>query len=184
MIRTFIAVDLPEQFRENIKRIQENFKDFGITLANPELVHITMKFLGDISEDQVTPIGNALEQVQCKPFEAELKNVGVFPNLNYIRVIWIGAEGNFKELYQDIESVLAPFKFGKPNEKFTAHATLARVKRISKNNRELLVNKIKSLSDIKIGTMCVDTIKLKKSTLTPKGPIYETLKEVKLGIRS
>jgi 2'-5' RNA ligase len=177
MLRTFIAVELPEKFIPGIERIESMLNTPGIKLVEPAQVHITLKFLGNISEDNLEPIASALSQVNCKPFEARIKGVGVFPKPAYIRVIWLGAEGNFESLHSEVERVLAPFNFEK-DDRFSAHATLARVKALKE--KAALLEKIKKLEDIDLGTMNVDSITLKNSTLTPKGPIYETLREVKL----
>lgn len=177
MLRTFIAVELPEQFKPEIERIESVLDTPGIKLVQPAQVHITLKFLGDISEDNVEPIASALSQINCKPFEARIKGVGIFPKPAYIRVIWLGAEGNFEELHSEVERVLSPFKFEK-DDKFSPHATLARVKQL--REKAMLLEKIRKLEGIDLGTMNVESITLKKSTLTPKGPIYETLREIKL----
>ncbi len=177
MLRTFIAVELPKRFIPEIEKIESALDIPGIKLVEPVQVHITLKFLGDIPEDKVEPIASALSQVNCKPFEARIKGVGIFPKLAYIRVIWLGAEGNFEALHSDVERVLAAFKFEK-DDKFSPHATLARVKQL--REKATLLEKIKKLENIDLGTMNVESIALKKSTLTPKGPIYETLREIKL----
>ncbi len=177
MLRTFIAVELPEQFKPEIERIESVLDTPGIKLVQPAQVHITLKFLGDISEDNVEPIASALSQINCKPFEARIKGVGIFPKPAYIRVIWLGAEGNFEELHSEVERVLSAFKFEK-DDKFSPHATLARVKQL--REKAMLLEKIRKLEGIDLGTMNVESITLKKSTLTPKGPIYETLREIKL----
>ncbi len=177
MIRTFIAVELPERFIPEIERIESALNTPGIKLVEPKQVHITLKFLGDISENNVEPIASALSQVNCHPFEARVKGVGVFPKPAYIRVVWLGAEGNFETLHSEVERVLSPFEFEK-DDKFSPHATLARVKMLKE--KAVLLEKIKKLENIELGTMNVDCVALKKSTLTPKGPIYETLRGIRL----
>ena len=177
MIRTFIAVELPERFVPEILRIESMLDMPGIKLVEPKQVHITMKFLGDIPEDKVEPIASALSQVNCKHFEAGIKGAGVFPKPAYIKVVWLGAEGNFEALHSEVERVLAPFGFEKDRQ-FSPHATLARVKMLK--DKGVLLEKIKKLEDTDLGTMNVESLTLKKSTLTPHGPIYETLKEVRL----
>ena len=148
----------------------------GIKLVNPGLVHITLKFLGNIDEDKIGPIVSALSQVECKPFAARIKGVGVFPKPAYIKVIWLGAEGSFDKLHNEVERVLSPFKFEKDNN-FSPHATLARVKQV--REKVALLETINKLGDVDLGSIQVESIVLKKSTLTPEGPIYETLKEIK-----
>ncbi len=180
MIRTFIAVDLSSEIKERIKDIHRQFLNYALRLVDPELTHITIKFLGDVSEEKISPIADALSGVNCSPFDIDVEGIGVFPNMDYIRVIWVSAKGDFRELHQDVEAALKPLGFPPDNRKFTAHATLARGKRIPKDQKTSLTSKIAQLSDVKLGRMKVDRIRFKKSTLTPNGPIYETLHEVKL----
>ncbi|MDO8726449.1 MAG: RNA 2',3'-cyclic phosphodiesterase [Candidatus Methanoperedens sp.] len=177
MIRTFIAVELPEKFLPEIESIGSQIKIPGVKLVEPGLVHITMKFLGDIHEDKIESIASALSQIKCKPFEASIKGIGVFPKLAYVKVIWLGGIGDFENLHSEVESVLSGFKF-KQEDDFTPHATIARVKQPV--NRTELMEKIKNIGDPDLGKFWVSSIYLKKSTLTPRGPIYETLKEIKL----
>ncbi|MCX9025474.1 MAG: RNA 2',3'-cyclic phosphodiesterase [Candidatus Methanoperedens sp.] len=177
MLRAFIAVELPERLVPEIEKIESALDTPGIRLVEPKQVHITLKFLGDIREDNVETIASALSQVGCKPFEARIKGVGVFPKPAYIKVIWLGAEGNFDVLHDEVERVLTPFKF-ETDHQFSPHATLARVKQL--RDKAALFEKLKRLENIDLGTINVESISLKKSTLTPQGPIYETLREIKL----
>lgn len=177
MIRTFIAVELPDKFIHEIERIETVLNLPGLKLVEPKNVHITLKFIGDIHEEQVEPITEALSQVKFAPFEAMIKSVGVFPKPAYIKVIWLGAEGNFESLHSEVEHVLSPFKFRKEHS-FKPHATLARVKQVK--DKALLFERLDELKDVNLGTFNVDSITLKKSTLTPEGSIYETLKEIML----
>ncbi len=177
MIRTFVAVELSEKFLPEIKRIGSMLNFPGIKVVEPELVHITLKFLGNVHEDKIEPIVSALSQVDCRPFEAKIKGIGVFPKPAYIKVIWLGAEGNFNALHDEVERLLLPFKFEKEHN-FSPHATLARVKQV--REKAALLETLNKLKETDLGTMHVGSITLKKSTLTPEGPIYETLKEIKL----
>jgi len=181
IIRTFIAVDLPDSFRDTITAIQQDFRG-NAKIVKPEQVHITLKFLGDVPEESIPRIGDAISGLECEPFVAEAKGVGAFPKPSYARVVYIGAspEEAFVRLHADVESKLKPLGFKSEKRAFTPHATLARVKQISKSQRIELADTIERLKDVEIGTMGVDMIKLKKSTLTPAGAIYETLREVHL----
>jgi len=177
MIRAFIAVELPEKFIPEIKRIASQIKMPGVKLVEPGLVHITLKFIGDIHENKVESIVTALSDIKCKPFEAGIKGIGVFPKPSYVRVIWLGGHGDFDTLHNEVERALSQFRFKKEAD-FTPHATIARVKQ-PVNSIEL-AEKIKNIGAADLGTFNVSSISLKKSTLKPSGPIYETLKEIKL----
>ncbi len=180
MIRTFIAVELPEHIKEAVRSIQQEMDFKGLKLVEPDLVHLTMKFLGDIPESQVEPISDALAGIDCPPFMAHIAGVGVFPKPTYMKVIWLGAQGEFERLHSEVERVLKSFRFKKDRGKFTAHATLARVRHLDNTTKEQLVQVLARLQDVDLGEFTVDSIAFKKSTLTPQGPIYETLKEIPL----
>jgi len=134
-------------------------------------------------------IKSALAGISQKPFELELRGVGFFPAASLdkarnIRVIWVGMERGaeqLKALQEEVESEMHALGF--PFEKrFSAHVTLCRVKKPLRPKNELrrVLKKIEELREVEAGKMLVDELKLKKSTLTPKGPIYEDLYVKKL----
>lgn len=178
LIRTFIAVEFNPGFTETIRELQDRFSGFDLKFVDPELVHITLKFLGDVDESRVPSLSAALDSLTCEPFEAKVGGLGVFPKPSNPRVLWLGATGNFRALHDEVENLLEPFKFEKDDREFTAHATLARVKFLKKDQKNAFINTVNELKDLEIGTMWVNKVLLKKSTLTPKGPIYETLHTV------
>jgi 2'-5' RNA ligase len=180
LMRTFIAVDLPEEFHSKLAHIQARFDGFKFKFVDPALVHITMKFLGEVPEEKIGDISKALDGITCAPFEIFVHSLGVFPKPKFAKVIWIGCEGNFEELHRLIETSLSSFGFNQDPHDFTAHATLARVKYLPKKKKDDFLHLLEELKDIELGTMQVNTIRLKKSTLTPEGPVYETLHEVRL----
>ncbi len=192
-MRSFIAVDISKGIRERIKEIQKQFvglEQTGVKLkfVNPWQMHQTVKFLGEVPEDNVSLIKNALSEITQNPFDIELRGVGFFPEAKLekarnIRVIWIGIWRGFDELkalQEDVESKMHILGF--PFEKrFSAHATLCRVKKpLSREEIGPILNKIAELRDVEAGKMHVAELKLKKSTLTPKGPIYEDVYVKKL----
>ncbi len=192
-MRSFIALDLSKEIRERIKEIEKQFvgmEQSGAKLkfVNPWQMHQTVKFLGDVPENNVHLIKNALSEISQKPFNVELRGVGFFPEAKLekarnIRVIWIGIwQGidELKALQADVESKMHVLGF--PFEKrFSAHTTLCRVKKpLSREELGPILNKIAELRDVEVGKMHVEELKLKKSTLTPKGPIYEDIYVKKL----
>ena len=180
--RGFIAVDIgpfPKmiEFENYIKNT-----DADVKLVEPKNIHITLKFLGDTDENLIDKIEEIMKKSveKIKPFEIELKGSGVFPNNNYIRVIWIGINNfeNLKTISYRIDEQLSKLGFEKEKRDFSAHLTLARVKSLKNKDKLLqIIEKYKETDFIKIN---VDTIRLKKSELTPKGPIYTIVREVKL----
>ncbi len=180
MIRTFLAVELPDHIKEAAHSIQQEIDFKGLKLVDSDLIHITLKFLGDIPESQVAPITGALSKVDCASFKARVTGVGVFPKPSYMKVIWLGATGEFERLHSEVEHVLSSYRFRKDRSRFTAHATLARVKHLDNTSKERLAKVLAGLQDIDLGDFTVNSIAFKKSTLTPRGPIYETLDEIPL----
>jgi len=113
------------------------------------------------------------------PFEISLKGAGFFPNQNYIKVIWIGIENTEQlgKIAYKIDDQTLKLGYDREKRKFSAHLTIARVK--SAKNKDKLIQIIEKYKEVEFGKIIVDSIKLKQSELTPKGPIYTTLKDIK-----
>ena len=106
-IRCFVAVDLPGEMLDAIGRLQSQIATEGLRLVRPELVHVTIKFLGDVPETEVGRVKEALSKVVMAPFPAHVAGMGTFPGRD-VRVVWLGLEGDFDELYEKVESALRP----------------------------------------------------------------------------
>jgi len=180
--RGFIAIDIPTnkkllEMENEIKKTEADLK-----LVETENIHITLKFLGDTDEEKIDEIDEIMKNSvkDLKPFNIKLKGSGVFPNKNYLKVIWIGLEEIeiLGEIAKKIDKQLENIGFEPEKRGFSAHLTIARVK--SPRNKEKLLQIIEKYQDVEFATIDVTSVKLKKSDLTPKGPIYTTLKEVKL----
>lgn len=173
-MRLFVAVDLSEDVRERIEKVLKVFKDFkGVKPVEKENLHITLMFLGEVPDRRVEVVRESLKGIRFEPFKIRLKGLG---NFNY-RVFWVGVvEGNdyLSILAKEVENSLKRIGF-KRDKDFVAHATVARVKRLNPDDRTRLEKSLESFKDFEFGEMVVDSFKLKKSTLTPKGPIYEDL---------
>ncbi|MBP2030876.1 2'-5' RNA ligase [Methanohalophilus levihalophilus] len=181
MIRTFVAVDIPEDLRKGIERILSELGSIkGIKAVHSSNVHVTLKFLGDVKQSQIPVIIEKLETVELSPFMCTMEKVGVFPSSSKPRVIWLGLEGQFNNLHLQVENALDGMRFKKDNREYTSHATIGRVKFLKGEEKEGLRRFLQEYGDEHFGEFEVSSFKLKKSTLTPKGPIYETLHEVLL----
>lgn len=169
-MRAFLAIEIPEEINKLFRDIQKKFQRLGKIKFTKEPYHLTLKFLGEINEEQVEKIKELFKEIKFKPFELELTELGVFPNENNIRVIWVGVEGKVNELQQQIDSKLKLI-FEKET-RFHAHITLGRVRFIEDKNKikEILKTKIPNLK------FEVKEFKLIKSELTPEGPKYEDIK--------
>jgi len=180
--RGFIAIDIEAfqklvEFENEIKKTGANVK-----LVEPENVHLTLKFLGDTEEallDEIEKIIiDAVEDID--PFNIQFKSAGVFPNQKYIKVIWIGIEhkGEMVTIANRIDEQISKLGFKREKRGFSPHLTIARVR--AAKNKDKLLQVIEDYRDVEFKDIRVDTIRLKKSDLTPKGPIYTNLIEVKL----
>lgn len=183
-IRCFIALDLKEEFIKNkIEDIQRELKGSGadLKLVERQNLHFTLRFLGEIPPQKVEKVKEQLERVKAESFEVVLKGIGVFPSFSRINVIWIGVsegEDKMKEIYDKVNDALIPL-FPKERGEYVPHLTIARVR--SGRNRDKLIKVIERLKEFEIGKVRFSEFQFKKSTLTPRGPIYENLKVYPLG---
>ena len=182
-IRAFIAIDIPvsqnvTECINELKKLQINAK-----IVETENMHLTLKFLGDTDENLIDEIEKIIKDtiINIQPFEIILKNLGIFPNQNYIKVVWIGVENTepLKKIAETIDTKLNNLGFEKEKRPFSVHLTIARIK--SAKNKEKLIQLINKYQNIELQKIKINKIILKKSTLTPKGPIYTNLKEIDLG---
>ncbi|WP_409199424.1 RNA 2',3'-cyclic phosphodiesterase [Methanobrevibacter sp. DSM 116169] len=178
-IRSFLAIELDNTLKEDIIKVQNEFKKFdsNIKFVNPNNFHLTLKFFGDIDLNCADKISSLIQNTlnSYNSFDLELKSTGAFPNNNHIKVLWIGFKNNdiLTNLQKDLDNEF--FKLGFKKERdYKSHLTIARVK--GSKNRDLIKKTLENNKNITIGKMKVSKIHLKKSTLTPNGPIYEDLK--------
>jgi len=184
LIRSFIAIDIDNS--EIIKRITEAQDALGksgahLKLVEPQNIHVTIRFLGEIPQTLVEKVSEEMKHISFKPFDVHFHGVGAFPNINRPNVVWIGI-GKGAEILSNIFNQLEPglrgLGFSPDTRGFSPHVTIARVG--SGLNRAELVQAIMSLKEREFGVLHVNSVKLKKSILTPKGPIYSTIYEVKV----
>jgi len=182
MIRSFIAFDLnSESMLKRFDEVQRQLIETGadLKLVEPKNIHITMRFLGDISANMVDSVHEAMKKVSFAAFDCEIRGLGAFPNLRYARVVWAGIRkgaDELKNVFDQLEPNLRQLSF-KPDPKgFSPHLTLARVK--TRRNKAELARCVQELVDYNFGVVKADCLRLKKSVLTPRGPVYSTLREV------
>lgn len=177
-MRAFIAIDLPKEAINHIKDIQKLIEKKNIFLGKfteSENIHLTLKFFGEITEEQVEEVKKRLKEISFDEFEAGLDEIGVFSK-KFIKIIWIklGGKGIFslqKEIDKKLEDLF------KSEERFMSHITIARVKNVPDRKRFLDYIKNIKLKKIKFK---VEKFFLKKSELKPEGPVYEDIGEYML----
>ncbi len=173
-MRTFIAIEIPLEIRKKVIDFINMVRTVQpIKWVEFENLHITLKFLGEVSEDRVKRVIESVESVMkgIKPFAVSFEGLGCFPDPRYPRVVWIGVKegaGEISVLQQHIDQALLATGFP-VEKKFHPHLTIGRVK-VRCDLSNILGKEFKS------EPYTVKSITLFKSTLTPKGPIYETVR--------
>lgn len=188
-IRSFIAIELPPGLRNKIAEFQAGLKkpewDF-VKWVGPDLMHLTLKFLGNQSADRLDIVKTVLVAVvgDCRSFNLFTGQTGSFPDGKRIRVFWLGLEGEIERLQnlqKAIDVSLAARGFPVEKRPFTAHLTLARLRdECSMQERSAFADSIRGVRFEPTLNFTVDQIALMKSILTPKGPLYTKLAEYKL----
>jgi 2'-5' RNA ligase len=189
-MRAFIAIKLPLNLKSAISGIQEELKRTLPTVSwtKPDNLHITLKFLGEISPEQAVNIKQIITENAKATFgfRIKLETLGVFPNTRCARIIYMGAnEGSLeiKQIVEQLELKLAQLGIPKENRSFSSHITIGRIRsRIGQFEIETALNKASRLLDNKNFGFVADSITLFKSTLGVEGPTYTVLEEANLRI--
>jgi len=189
-IRSFIAIELPEEAKEGLARLRkalERNEHKFVKWVDPGGIHLTLKFLGNIPAKQVTEITKAIEEAAqgISPFHLEISGLGAFPNLKQARVFWVGISGELDKLsrlQQNIDSALAALGFAKEERPFVPHLTLARIREgASPPERRSFGELVGSTIFEDKYHVEVEAVRLMRSQLMPAGAIYTCLSVVELG---
>ena len=190
-IRAFIAIPVPEPvvmyLSDLINNFQKQFSENSIKWVEPNNIHITLKFLGDISTSSLEKLDKELRSKNFSSFSLEINKVGAFPSIYKPRVIWVGTTTNpiLMKINDHVQLVTEFINTGEENKSFSPHLTIARIKPGIKNEsfeslKHLLV-KNRNLGSLKfeINKYC-----LFQSKLTPNGPKYSELGSYKLSTQN
>ena len=185
-MRTFIAIDLDAPLKKNLEVLIDELRPNGknIRWVTAEAMHLTLKFLGEVADQDIPGTATALASVvkNHQTFSLVLRGTGWFPpGRKNPRVIWAGVlEGAcLKNLQQDIESAMEKLGFEREKREFHPHLTLGRVKFPSRS--EPLLLELEKHKETVFGEMQVRKITFFKSTLKPSGAEYGVLSEFSLG---
>ncbi|HJJ42222.1 MAG TPA: RNA 2',3'-cyclic phosphodiesterase [Methanocorpusculum sp.] len=179
MIRTFIAAEPSEDIRKKIfevGNILASNNECRLKIVSAEQMHITLKFLGDTPEQKIPKITEALENISAMPYIIKASGVNCFGRPARIIKAEIHDKGASAKLAEKIDNSLLKLGIAKENKKFSPHITIARVKEYSPSIMPILNN----LRNCYFGECDISSVALKRSTLTPTGPIYNTISEVRL----
>ncbi len=180
-IRSFLAFDIDsEEVTKKLTEVQKLLIETGadLKLVEPQNIHVTIRFLGGISPDMVEKVYAAMRMVDFAPFTIQLCGLGIFPSLNYPRVVWVGMTDGaeqLKSIFSQIEPQIRSLGFAADSYGFSPHLTIARVR--SGRNKAQLIELVTKRQKYDFGEIKADCLRLKKSQLSSKGPTYSTLKE-------
>jgi 2'-5' RNA ligase len=170
-VRAFISVDIPKNIQKGITKIQEMLPGFNGKFTETENLHLTLKFLGDVDGETLLETERRLKEINFKSFDTRISEIGVF-SPEYVKIVWVKLD-NCENLQKAVDEKLSGI-FEK-EKRFMSHLTIARIKKIK--NREDFLEKLEKIKIPLRLNFSVKSFQLKKSELTPEGPVYETLEE-------
>jgi len=187
MIRAFWAIELNQEIRSALQEFQHRIRNHlpSIGWVKPESLHLTVKFLGEIGEEQLSSIQQAVENgiQDCSPFSLQVEGIGGFPNVKQPRVLWAGVSGQMAELQRlvsQVEEALIPLGFPSEFKAFRGHLTLARIKQGSREVGMALARSQALDQHTYFGMLQVHQFCLFRSELKPTGAVYHRLSEIQL----
>lgn len=187
-IRSFIAIELPDELKRALGQLESQLKTAqfsSVKWVDPDSIHLTLKFLGNIDADQTEAITRVMAESArgIPPFRLEIKGLGAFPNLKRVQVVWVGITGEIDkiaQLQQNLESNLAHLGFTPEARSFTPHLTLARLRNQASPEERQRLGQLVASTSFQAGIIKVASISLMKSQLAREGAIYSRLRSVDL----
>jgi 2'-5' RNA ligase len=185
-IRSFIAIEVPQALKSRMDELQQELRraEADVKWVRPEGIHLTLKFLGSIRQEDVERISQSISPAIAgwKPFEVRVQGMGCFPNPRNPRVVWLGMDRGkeiLTALQQAVEKKMAELSFPPEGRPFSPHLTLGRV-RSSRGKREL-AQAIEKHRGAEVGTFQAREVFLFRSELRPSGAVYTKLREFPMG---
>jgi len=173
--RLFVAVELPSELRHRLHLLTRELPQDAIKAVEEENIHITLKFLGDVQEEKIKEITERLGKISFSPFHCTVSGVGVFPNQDYIRVVWAGLQNNeISLLAEEVERALSGIG-KKEDREFLAHITIARVRK-----KIDVRNFLSKHANESFGDFYISDFVLMESQLGREGPTYTVIKKFTL----
>ncbi len=179
-MRSFIAIELPQFVSVALEQVQKSLRadKLNIRWVTSQNIHLTLKFLGDITAEMLEPVGRVLIEAasSCNPISLTAAGIGAFPGIKNPRIIWTGVSGDIPQLkafQQSLEDGLAALGHAREKRAFKAHLTLGRVKgAVDPVKLNSALNRVR---DFRTEPFSADRICLFRSDLKPSGPVYTKL---------
>jgi 2'-5' RNA ligase len=174
-MRLFVAVELAPEIKANIKKLEPELNSPMLRITNPEMIHVTLRFIGEVDEAKVQEMESALAGVKAAPFSLKFKGVGAFPSAKFIRVVWVGCESpELTALADKVDEAIGKY-CEKRAERFSEHVTIGRPR-----GPVQLGDFFEQNLGREFGEMQVKSFSLKSSVLAPGGAVHKTVKEFEL----
>ncbi len=184
-LRAFVAVEIPWELQAAFDAVQSELRQLGIRArwVRTGNIHLTLKFLGDVTAGQVSDVAEAVRAAVCghAPIPLSARGIGVFPGVRRPRVIWIGLSGQTErlaELQLGLEERLSTLGFLKDERPFRGHVTIGRF--FEAIDYSLMARVVPSYAERTFGGFEVQEVVLFQSDLQPQGPVYTALAKAKL----
>jgi len=175
-MRVFVAVDLPKEVKDYLFNLPKKFKGAKVKWTSKRNLHLTLNFIGEVTEEKAEKIADVLKTIKAKKFKAKLGKLGFFPDEKSIKIIWIGLEPKDKlqKLANDVDAELIEFS---SEQRFESHITIGRFKGFKKKE-----DFYKSIKELEIEPMEfeVSSFTLYKSILRKEGPKYISIENVEM----
>ena len=170
-MRVFAAIYIPDEIKANILEASKYFALRGVTLVKRDALHITMHFFGEIEEKDVARIKSAMDGIRTGSFGVTVQGISFFKP-EHIRVVYAGITQGAENVTEVHNRLVDSLKIH-DEERFVPHITIARVRGIK--DRRAFLELASEYEEYDFGSFTVDSLVLKKSTLTGEGPVYEEL---------
>ena len=184
MLRSFIAVEIPAEIQNAIAQSTASLRNILpkplIRWVAPHNVHLTLKFLGDVSPANLERLAEALkpEAASHEMFSISVGRLGAFPTQRRARVIWIGLDAPpaLAALQHGVDAASAQLGYPREERPFSPHLTIGRVAQTaSTSDLQHIRSALESTKVDILGTVHVQAIHIFKSDLQPGGSVYSHL---------
>lgn len=168
MKRCFISIDIPENVKNEIVKIQNQLPDFVGRKTELENLHLTLKFLGEIDDEKIEEVRKRLREIDFEKFEVGVESIGVFSE-KFVRIVWLhltNCDGLQKEVDESLEGLFSR------EQRFMSHLTIARVKNVG--DKKHFLDELKRIEIPRL-SFEVDRFYLKKSVLKREGAVYNDI---------
>jgi len=187
LIRCFIAIELPGALKQELADLMAGLKRRSPSIVrwvDPQGIHVTLKFLGEVSEELIDDITFAMAEAAKTPFQLGAGGIGAFPNLNRPQLAWVGVNGEMEKLnalQKAVEVNLETLGFPKEKRAYSPHLTLGRVRNEAPDYDRQRLGKLLATTTFTSNVQIeVKSVHLIKSQLTPAGAIYSGMKTANL----